>query len=356
MRNYYLIRPIWQIGLLFLAINLVGCQSATNQIANAEPSVAETALEPTVSPQADIWTAWESSPHAQTYALEKGPNDYCARCHSPQNWNTAAQIDPPPNCVSCKFPNEPEPRVAESNVLIPEEAWQDIGCAVCHHVEDGVAEADIAWLNVSTNYYETVTSSTALCEKCHADSETLQHGRHISDSVHADFTCTDCHDAHTTIASCTAAGCHTEFTTRYPTFIPEHTDQMDEQECTVCHASVADIHMNILDETPVACLECHEFQMGEYAEPRYQTAHSNVHANVACTACHDGSALEVGPMPNGDQWITFRTTSLLGRDSTTPYQSHNVQREAECVRCHYPDNPWSLPLDIEEWPDEDSAS
>ena len=348
----YLVQTICQISLLLLVTALFGCQAETTQPVSAEPSIEETAAEPTVSPQADYWTAWESSPHANTYALEKGPNDYCACCHSPQNWNTAAEIDPPPNCVSCKFPNEPEPRIAESNVLIAEEEWQDIGCPVCHRVEDGVAEPEIAWLNMNTNYYETVASSTQLCEKCHADSETLQHGRHITNSVHADFTCTDCHDAHTTTASCTAAGCHTDFTTRYPVDIPEHIDQITEQECQDCHSSVADIHMNILDETPVACLECHEYQMGEYAGVRYQAAHSNIHAAVTCIACHDGAALEVGLIPTEGQWVAFRTISLLGRESTAPYQSHNVQREVACSRCHFPDHVWELPLDVEDPPDE----
>jgi hypothetical protein len=102
-------------------------------------------------------------------------------------------------------------------------------------------------------------------------------------------------------------------------------------------------------------MECHKYLMAEYAQVRYQTAHSNLHTGVTCLACHDGSALEVGPLPNEKQWITFRTTSLLGRDTIAPYQSHNVQMEVECTRCHYPENPWRLTTDIEELPDGDNA-
>jgi len=348
MKNNYLIRSGRQIGLLLLVITLIGCQPDADHAVSVEQPTAAVPSQPTVSAQADYWTAWESGPHAHTYALEKGPNTYCARCHSPQNWDTAAKVDPPPNCVSCKFPNEPEPRIAQSNSLIPENEWQDIGCAVCHRMEDGIADPEVAWLDVRTNYYETVVSITALCEKCHADTETLRHGRDVSGGAHADFTCTDCHDAHTAAASCTTAGCHTDFTARYPVTITEHNDQVNNEACTDCHGGVADIHMNILEETPVACLDCHEYLMGEYAQVRYQTAHSIIHATVTCTACHDGSALEVGPLPNQDQWVTFRTTSLLGRETTAPYQSHNVQPTVDCTSCHYLDNSWELTVDIEE--------
>jgi hypothetical protein len=73
----------------------------------------ESPLEPTQAGpnQALYWNAWEAGPHANTYDLEKGPNTYCAKCHSPTNWDPAAVVDPPPNCVSCKFPFESEPRI-----------------------------------------------------------------------------------------------------------------------------------------------------------------------------------------------------------------------------------------------------
>ena len=354
MKSHLFVRYSWLINLLLLII-LIGCQPSAEHSVNAKESSATPLMEPTVSAQTEYWMAWEEGPHANTYALEKGPNTYCARCHSPQNWDTTATIDPPPNCVSCKFPNESEPRIAQSNSLIREEEWQNIGCAVCHHMENGLASAEIAWLNISTNYYETVTSSTVLCEKCHTDTETLRHSRDINEGVHADFTCTDCHDAHSAKASCTTSGCHPDFSTHYLEIIVEHQDQVSDETCTDCHPSVADIHMNTLEETPVACMDCHQNLMGDYAKMRYQAAHSNLHATVTCVACHDGAALEVGPLPGQEQWITFRTTSLLGRESTTPYQAHNVQLVVSCERCHFPDNIWDLPVDIEELPDADNA-
>lgn len=352
MQNHPLLRTPWPIGLL--ALILLGCQPDTGQPTATGPAAAETPPS-TAAAQTEYWAAWESSPHAHTYALEKGPNTYCARCHAPQNWEPAAEIDPPPNCVSCKFPNEPEPRQAQSNVLIPEAKWLHIGCPVCHRLQNGIAAAEVAWLDVRTNYYETVASPTALCQKCHTDTESLRHGRDLSTSAHAGFECTDCHDAHTVAANCTDSGCHTDFTARYPVNIAEHTDQVENERCTECHASVADIHMNILDETPVACLDCHQYLIGEYAQTRYQSAHSIIHATVRCAACHDGSDLAVGQPPGQERWVTFRTTALLGRETTAPYQSHNIQLTVTCERCHYTGNPWGLAVDIEELPDAPSA-
>jgi len=239
--------------------------------------------------QSAIWRAWQSGPHAHTYDLGKGPNTYCARCHSPRNWNPAATIDPPPNCVSCKFPSESTPRSAKGNPLVAQADWKNIGCEICHLVSDGHVEPDIMWLDVVTGYHETVTSTTALCEKCHTDTPAIRHKRTMTGGAHLGFTCTTCHDPHSTRASCTTAACH-------PTVL---------------------------------------------SAPSAIPGHDRAHASVACVACHDAAGLQVGPQPDG-RWITWRTTELLGQKSTAPYQSHSIQRVVDCTRCHYPQNPWGL--------------
>ena len=62
--------------------------------------------EPTPVPDQSMQlAAWEESPHGNTYDLGKGPNTYCSRCHSPQNWDPASRPGPPPNCITCKFPH-----------------------------------------------------------------------------------------------------------------------------------------------------------------------------------------------------------------------------------------------------------
>ena len=53
---------------------------------------------------------WKMSAHS-LYDLGHGPNEWCARCHSPQNWDPEAYVGPPPSCMTCKFPTDDELRV-----------------------------------------------------------------------------------------------------------------------------------------------------------------------------------------------------------------------------------------------------
>lgn len=253
---------------------------------------------PTPTPDtSEIWQKWQSSAHADTYALEKGPNTYCARCHSPHNWDPEAVIDPPPNCVSCKFASEDRPRIAAGNPLVSENEWQDIGCTVCHPQETGNVDGNvIAWSNPSTGAYETLASSTELCEQCHRDTKMLRHKREISQEVHTGYTCTDCHDPHSAEAGCTNAGCHAEAFT-------------------------------VSDPAPT---------------------HDADHQSVACVACHDASGLPVEPFGPDGEWTTVRNTELFGQTSTESYQSHNLQKSVDCQRCHYAGNPWQLSAPVDE--------
>lgn len=287
-RPYHVVRVVCLLSIFITGTVRFGCQPASPPRAIEPTTRAEPAPPPLTNPaQAQHWEAWEESPHAHTYDLEKGPNTYCAKCHSPANWDPSAKIDDPPQCVSCKFAFEPSPRTAKSNPLVPEEDWANIDCAVCHRIEHGLVASSIAWFDKASGYYETVASPTALCEKCHLDNETLRHKRDLGDGAHADFTCTDCHNAHTTRASC--ADCH------------------DAQ-------AIADV----------------------------PAGHDLAHASVACATCHDASGLEVAPLEDGSLWMPFRTRELLGRVIREPYQSHHIQLKVDCQRCHFRDNPWNL--------------
>jgi hypothetical protein len=286
------------IFLLFISL-LVACTPVNEASAVVVTSTAvPSTQDATVTA---VRARWESGPHANTYDLGKGPNTYCARCHSPQNWDPAATIDPPPNCVSCKFPFEAEPRQAAGNPLVPAAEWQSIGCEICHPIENDSVLPEVAWLDVQTGYHETVFDSTLLCEQCHVDQGAIFHQRQLGNSVHTDFSCTNCHDAHDGSASCTAVGCHEG--------------------------------INMTSSPPEATL----------AEDTYTAvAHSNSHIDVTCVACHDGSGLAIGPVEGGNTWITFRDVAFLERMTTEPYQSHHLQRAVSCTRCHFPDNPWQL--------------
>ena len=279
-RSHWIVYVLLMLGGLLLA----GCQPAAVPPQAGEPPAATEALELPA-----IQAAWKSSPHADTYDLSKGPNTYCARCHSPQNWDPAAVIDPPPNCVSCKFSFEQEMRYAAGNPLVAEQNWKDIGCETCHPVEESVVQADLAWLDGETGTRATVGSPTELCEFCHTDTETLRHRRNLGSAAHAGFTCVDCHDAHSTAASCTTVGCHPALDAGNP--IPGHDDD---------------------------------------------------HASVACVACHDAAGLAVEPVEGEAVWMTRRTTSLLGRETTQVYQSHSLQGPVDCARCHFDGNAWGL--------------
>ena len=206
------------IGVLILVtLLLAGCQPAEPEIKEVEVTVVvePTAVppEPTETPadQTAYHTAWESGPH-RTYDQGHGPNDWCARCHSPQNWNPEATVGRPPNCVSCKFPGQ-EMTVGDGNVLIEEADWKAIPCETCH-VMVGDYATDIAWLNPISMEYQEVSNSTELCEKCHvtttgnAFGSAVEHKITLGGSAHLNYGgflgevppptyCTDCHDPHT---------------------------------------------------------------------------------------------------------------------------------------------------------------
>ena len=288
--------------LLLIILFLTGCRNGADLHNDGtksaiQPESSKPAVEPTADElRASIANAWQEGPHASTYDIEKGPNTYCSKCHSPLNWDPASVVDPPPNCVSCKFSFEDEPLIAVGNPLVPEEEWVSIGCDVCHRMEADVPVAEYSWFDPVTNYYITVIDSSELCEKCHLDNEALRHRRDLGTEVHTDFSCTNCHDPHRTNASCTA---------------------------------------------------CHEVSLDGTSANIATAGHIPEHSTISCVACHDAAGLEVGPLEGLSVWITFRTTILLGRPRIEPYQSHNIAGKVACSRCHYPDNPWGLRVEDE---------
>ena len=331
-------------SLLMLAIILLaGCTSEADP---APTSGAVVVASPTPD-QTQFRQAWIDGPHADTYALEKGPNTYCARCHSPANWDPSAQIDPPPNCVSCKFPFEDESRIAAGNPLVPESEWESIGCATCHSVQNGHVDPEISWYDRVTGFYETVSDSTALCGKCHLNSVSLNHERNLGDGPHGEFECTRCHDGHNAKADC--SGCHPINLMGEPKFIDEHVEVISNGGCVECHAGAFQNHdMTIQQAGDDNCLNCHRRLMGQSSVAPIQYGHSALHKNVFCVACHDASGLIVGPIEGEDVWATHRTTEFMGQSSTAPYQSHDLQLLVNCDKCHYQDNPWDLVSEIAE--------
>ena len=276
--------------------------------------------------QPAIWIAWQTGPHGAVYDLGKGPNTYCAQCHSPLEWDSNARIDPPPNCVSCKFATDSAVRVAAGNPLISESDWHGIQCQVCHRIENAKkADSQLAWYNAASGFYETVLDSTQLCNKCHRDTEALRYAVSLGDQVHSGFTCTQCHDPHNLVATCTQSGCHTGLVGE--SRISPHATGADVGTCnsTGCH----DNDTMTGRPTPVISKDGWNHR-------------SLTHSKVSCEACHDASGMEVGPLEGSDRWGTIRKVTLLGRTTEKPYPSHDLQREVDCARCHFPANPWGM--------------
>ena len=268
------------MSLLVASALLTACQEP---VAPTKEAARPTPVLETASPaQTGIQAAWQGSGHSKTFV--EGENNTCARCHSPMTWTPTDPADMPPTCASCKFTIKTPKPVQQAD-------WQAVTCEVCHKVANGALTSEVVWLNAaiaqfdsSQTPYEAVATSSDLCRKCHADVGGLHYGRDLGTGAHSSFTCTKCHNAHSTKAN-----------------------------CADCHQSLKAV-----------------------------AGHDKEHAAVNCVACHDASALKVGPTQDKKTWLTFKPTDPRGKPGDTPYVSHNLQRQVDCARCHYAGNPWNL--------------
>ncbi len=306
--------------LLLVGLTLAACEATATPAAPTEPppptEVPPTATEPPPPPtatplpdQSAFLADWQSGPHAENYDLGKGPNTWCSRCHSPQNWDPEAFRGPPPACFTCKFPTDEEVRIAEGNPLVLEEDWVGIPCETCHRMTEGVATEN-AWFNPIKGEHEDVATTTELCEKCHVTTtgnsfgSAVTHKVTLGGSAHLNYGgflgetppptyCTDCHNPHTT----------------------------EPLQCATCHEDVptsAD-HIKGLNA---------------------------IHLDkVTCMACHDADEMEVGPHPDeaeGGVFVTLVSSVGRGGPSIDYVKSHSIKWEVSCDRCHFEENPWEL--------------
>ena len=254
--------------------------------------------------------AWQSSAHGNTYGFGKGPNTYCSRCHSPQNWDPASTVDAAPNCVTCKFPFDPDLRIASTMDFVSEEDWVGINCDTCHRVEDGVVQQGLAWYNVLKEEHQTVLTPNELCTKCHLTSQGVSYtgGRGVTHEIYLGGS------AHKNWAGMI-------------------TDEVKPQYCTDCH----DPHT----QTPKQCVDCHAINEAEHAMGQYP----NMKDLVTCMACHEASGMEVGPHPEetmGGIWVPILTEVGRSGLTTTAVVSHSIQWLVACDRCHAEGNSHGL--------------
>lgn len=279
---------------LGLAAALSACQSTTPPAAANDPTGAVTqpvgdapvSSQPqaTADPKdpAAIQVAWQASAHANTFVLnDANENTACARCHSPANWQPTMD-DLPESCYSCKF------EVQEPDPVVEQAKWENIQCNICHKVDKKKVDPKPVWLEIpQIDEYVDVASNSELCLKCHSDVDVPGHAAVQVAGAHAQMNCTDCHDAHSTTASCATAGCHTALESASAT-IPGHDER---------------------------------------------------HKNVSCVACHDGAKMEIGPGA-GEIWTTFLPASTSTEKAA--FSSHNLVKDAPCERCHFSGNSWGL--------------
>jgi len=281
------------IVTVFLVIGLSACQPGdVTQPEELTPQqqVTTNPGSPTGAPQvtepqkteidpALIEALWEASPHAHTYVLdEAGTNSTCARCHAPLDF-VPSMDDMPDSCAACKFEvADPPPTLAETD-------WQSIPCNICHQVKKGKVAAEYVWLSVPPiDEYAEVESTTELCLNCHIQVDIPGHATPDLANAHSDFTCTQCHDAHSTTAiSCASENCH--------------ADTMNSA-------------------TAIA-------------------GHDEAHSALPCWVCHDAAGLAAG-LDENKNWVTLLDVA------STPYVSHNIIKETLCERCHFLNNPWNL--------------
>ena len=315
------------LSLAILVLLAVGCQSPESQPTsnggvaetqgvpgdnntNNEPEAGsgnsaseENGSESDLSPIADaqqIQQLWETSSHAAAFVVDdQGNNNSCAQCHAPINWKPTID-DIPETCLVCKFELEtPPPYIAENE-------WLHVPCLVCHEEnKKGIIQPEYTWLEIpALEEYASVETPSELCLKCHDTNNVAEHGLVIVGGDHADMQCTECHQPHSSTASCDSADCHPD--------VFSSTDSV--------------------------------------------IGHDEEHQDVSCVACHDSAGWEVGPDEELGYWTTYSPWSheiKIGEADTIvetgliPFTSHEIVLEALCERCHFSENPWGLEESVE---------
>jgi hypothetical protein len=190
-----------------------------------------------------------------------------------------------------------------------------VQCDSCHRVENGVVLEEIAWRNHLTGQYEVVTGNDALCSQCHEV--------RAESNVHMTMTCTDCHDPHRVESSCTKSGCHSNIPTNFFELPATPTGGHPTNRSAICGGASCHVVATAVASTT-------------------GSIHGAEHAQVNCVACHDDGQMQVAPSPDDGRWATWQEAEIAGQVVNESHASHNIQREVDCARCHFENNPWEL--------------
>jgi hypothetical protein len=184
----------------------------------------------------------------------------------------------------------------------------NVPCDTCHLVE------------IVGQSYKVGTASKDLCIQCH--SEVIEMKEQATD-VHSQLDCIFCHDPHALTGSCSNSVCHPDVASDLDILagiaVPPGHESTGTQSC--------------------AGGSCHIVATQVAFDGRI-THISPQHSFLSCAACHDALNLDVGPLENNIHWDTWLPAAH--GEEAKPFASHVFQREVQCARCHFKDNPWKL--------------
>ena len=204
-------------------------------------------------------------------------------------------------------------------------ARQSIECKICHEMSGETVLHTIGWLDQLTGRHETIAESEILCNKCHKNTEKEDQQIVLNGVAHVSDKCLDCHNPHTTSASCTNSGCHTNLL----------------QGKRVSVATPADGHQ-VTGDAICGGDSCHP--AATQAALSDLTIHGARHAAVVCFACHAAGDIQVERLRKTGAGGISNTTAVDG--TPMPYSAifHDITRQVDCTRCHFTNNKWGLPL------------
>lgn len=195
---------------------------------------------------------------------------------------------------------------------------EKLSCTQCHATENGVIVEKLAWSAGAAQQPESVASSSDLCGQCHVRQHQERIDGQQGNLAHPDFTCTGCHDPHSTQASCTQSACHSEI-----------------QRILSAKVEKPTYHPTTGDDNGYMCggSACHDLAKDVAGVPIY---HRPVHRDAPCTVCHDAAGFPAGKAED-QSWVTVAEAG-----SGEAIVSHRIGREVECAKCHFSGNPWNL--------------
>ncbi|MBU8913606.1 MAG: hypothetical protein KOO61_06240 [Spirochaetales bacterium] len=391
--------------IALLAVFLLAACDAPTDPAPSEEEIA--ALEANI---AAVEVLWSDSSHNNVWNQREGTNTYCARCHSPGNWDPDAMRGGPVpgSCFNCHL--GPSLRTnALGNEAIAEEDFEGINCSTCHEEGHG---SDIAIWNNATEGYDAVATSDELCGKCHVDgyggfdavasgpggdSGTADGGGTATSLTEAgqDFMATvkagmdvynETDNSHATVSAVVDDGSITTtaltggaanvWSAEDKYYIYEGPlvpggifDGTAHQIVVGGSAHPNEIGIAAADRGPSSCIECHDPHSLETssciachedlskASNAMDIGHDDRMAKVTCVGCHSAD-----PVLDAMGWVdaeardvfTIGTKSVPRGGGAPVFSSSNthlINRTAKaCTDCHTADNSWGIPVIEAEQP------